>query len=142
MIFSELQAEVLGISHRPDLAAQVDNFTTHATERINRRLGLSLVSPVDPGDTNDILTSWPLLYIYATAIPIGFISPVVASALDACGFAGSSRGVVAAEDQQGVFLDAPFGKLCRQATDVVVDVLDHSIKADCAALDTRVAQRR
>jgi hypothetical protein len=61
-----LQAEVLGISHRPDLAAQVDNFAAHATERINRRLGLSLVSPVDPGDTNDILTSWPLLYIYAT----------------------------------------------------------------------------
>lgn len=66
MDFTGLSAEVLGISHRSDLADQVDNFALHATERINRRLGLSLTSPASGTDTNDILTNWPLLYIYAT----------------------------------------------------------------------------
>jgi hypothetical protein len=70
MDFTGLSAEVLSISHRSDLAAQVDNFALHATERINRRLGLDLVSPASGTDTNDILTNWPLLYIYGTLVAL------------------------------------------------------------------------
>jgi hypothetical protein len=66
MNFSELKTRVLQISHRGDLAAQVVNFAADATERISRRFNVTLTPLVADADTNEVLTSFPLLYIYAT----------------------------------------------------------------------------
>ena len=65
MIFSELRAEVVQVAKRGDRSQYVVDYAAHATEQINRRLGLALVSPVADDDTNEILADWPLLYIYA-----------------------------------------------------------------------------
>ena len=67
MNYTELEARLAGIAHRTDLTTTIPLFVADATERINRRFGLQLVSPVADTDTNDVLTNFPLLYIYAAA---------------------------------------------------------------------------
>lgn len=65
MNLGELKTRLASISHRSDLAAQLVNFAADATEQINRRLGLALAPLVLDDDTNEILTDWSLLYLYA-----------------------------------------------------------------------------
>lgn len=65
MNYTELQARVLGIAHRGDLVAQMEGFASDANEKINRRFSLALVAPSTTNATNEVLTSYPLLYVYA-----------------------------------------------------------------------------
>jgi hypothetical protein len=65
MIYSELKTRLAQIGHRSDLSSQMANFTQDATEKINRRFGLALAPLVLDTDTNEVLTNWPLLYLYA-----------------------------------------------------------------------------
>ena len=68
MNLGELSTRVAQITHRSDLAPQATNFADDATKKINRRLGLELEPLVDPTDTNEILTNYPLLYLYAALV--------------------------------------------------------------------------
>jgi len=65
MNYQELQAQIAQRLRRSDLSSRIPMFVQDATERINRRLNLQLVNLSAPDDTNEILTSYPLLYIYA-----------------------------------------------------------------------------
>ena len=67
MNYTELEARLAGIAHRTDLTTTIPLFVADANERINRRFGLTLVSPDTTNPTNDVLTNFPLLYIYAAA---------------------------------------------------------------------------
>ena len=64
MTYDELIARMAAIAHRTDLTSQMQNFVNDANEKINRRFGLALVSPSPSAQTNDVLTSYPLLYLY------------------------------------------------------------------------------
>jgi len=66
MNYLELTQQLTQVSHRSDLQSQMYNFVQSATEKLNRRLNLSLVPLVADTDTNEILTDWPLLYLYAS----------------------------------------------------------------------------
>ena len=70
MIYTELVARLAAISHRGDLTTQMPNFVADATEKINRRFNLQLVAPVSGNDTNEVLTKWPLLYIYSGLVSL------------------------------------------------------------------------
>ena len=73
MDYLGLKALVAAWLHRSDLTAtQIPNFILAATERINRRFNLSLANLVDDTDTNDVLTSFPMIYAYA-AVEEGYI---------------------------------------------------------------------
>ena len=48
MNISGLKTQIAQILHRTDLSAQMDNFISDASERINRRFGIALPLPVDP----------------------------------------------------------------------------------------------
>lgn len=65
MTFGELKTRLAAIAHRSDLAAQLPNFVNDAREKINRRFGMALVAFVADTDTNEVLTNWPQLYLYA-----------------------------------------------------------------------------
>jgi len=65
MNYLELKQRIAGILHRSDLATQLPLFIEDARERINRRFGLELVALSGDTDTNDVLTNFPLLYVYA-----------------------------------------------------------------------------
>ena len=65
MDYNELIARMAAISHRSDLTGQMQNFVNDANEKINRRFGLVLVAPSPSATTNDVLTSFPLLYLYS-----------------------------------------------------------------------------
>lgn len=65
MTFSELYAKIADKCHRKDMTARIPGFVDDARVMLNMRLGLVLVPPADPADTDEILTDWPLLYYYA-----------------------------------------------------------------------------
>lgn len=65
MNLSELNTRIQRTAHRTFAVADLANFVLDSTERINRRLNLQLVNPVVGTDTNEVLTDYPLLYIYA-----------------------------------------------------------------------------
>jgi hypothetical protein len=62
-----LQNRLAGIAHRKDLTAQIPLFVEDARERINRRFSLELQPLSTQSSTNDVLTNFPLLYVYAAA---------------------------------------------------------------------------
>jgi hypothetical protein len=64
MNYAELQAKIIDQSHRKDMASRVPGFIDDARTRINYRLSLELVPLAADTDTNDVLTSNPLLYFY------------------------------------------------------------------------------
>lgn len=63
----QLKQRLAGISHRSDLTNQLPLFVQDATERINRRFNLTLPNLVSDQDTNDVLTQFPLLYVYSAS---------------------------------------------------------------------------
>lgn len=65
MTFQELYDQIADKVHRKDMTARMPSFVDAARQMLNGRLGLALVPPADPADTNEILTDWPLLYFYA-----------------------------------------------------------------------------
>jgi hypothetical protein len=65
MTYDELIARMASIAHRKDLDAQLPNFVADANEKINRRFNLALESPSPAVQTNTVLTTWPLLYLYS-----------------------------------------------------------------------------
>ena len=70
MDYTSLTANLAQIAHRSDLTAQMPGFVAAATEKINRRFNLVLVSPAAGTDTNDVLTQFPLLYVYAALVSL------------------------------------------------------------------------
>jgi len=62
MTLSDLKTRIAEVLHRTDLGPDLGNFVSDATERINRRFGVSLVTPA--ADT-DPLPAGDLLYLYA-----------------------------------------------------------------------------
>lgn len=66
MTYSELKSRLAQISHRNDLEPQMASFVDMAKERINRRFGLSLATLSGDADTNEVLSLWPILYLYAS----------------------------------------------------------------------------
>jgi hypothetical protein len=63
----QLQQRLAGLAHRSDLTNQLPLFIEDARERINRRFALQLVPLNSDTDTNDVLSNYPLLYVYASA---------------------------------------------------------------------------
>ena len=65
MNYGELQARIAADLHRTDLSAQIPDFIDSARLQINARFDLDLVAFVDDADENEVLTEWPLLYVYS-----------------------------------------------------------------------------
>lgn len=70
MTFAELYAKMADKSHRKDMTARIPGFVDDARTILNMRLGLELVPPADPADTDEILTDWPLLYFYLAMVEL------------------------------------------------------------------------
>ena len=68
MNYADLKTRLSMTCHRVFKDTEYFSFTADATERINRRLNLQLVTPVADADTNEVLTAYPLLYVYAALI--------------------------------------------------------------------------
>lgn len=65
MTFDELYAKIADKCHRTDMTVRIPRFVDDARTMINLRLGLVLVPPLLPTDTDEVLTDFPLLYFYA-----------------------------------------------------------------------------
>lgn len=63
MTLQDLKDRIASVLHRSDLTNSIPNWIADATERINRRFGIALVSPA--ADT-DPLPAPDLLYLYAS----------------------------------------------------------------------------
>ena len=67
MTYAGLVERLTALLHRSDLQADMPWFAQAATLRINRRFGLELDAPGPLIDSNEVLTQWPDLYVYAAA---------------------------------------------------------------------------
>lgn len=65
MTYQELQDRLIYASHRKDLTTKVPQFIADAQTEISQRLTLTLAPFVNPDDTDEVLTSAPMLYFYA-----------------------------------------------------------------------------
>ena len=66
--YTQLVAQIAQITHRDDLKPQMPNFVGAANELINVRLSLSNEVPTAANNANEILASYPNLYLYASLI--------------------------------------------------------------------------
>lgn len=62
--YQQLQADMVALSHRKDMAVRAPGFIEQARKRINQRLGLTLAPFVNPTDTNEVLDENALIYFY------------------------------------------------------------------------------
>jgi hypothetical protein len=66
MTRGQLQSLIQQWSHRTDLADQVDQFIDATTERLQRRLGITLDKMPGLNDTNLISQENPTIYLYGS----------------------------------------------------------------------------
>jgi len=64
MNYEQLQAKMVALSHRKDMATRVPDFIEDARVILQYRLSLALAPFTAPDDTNEILTENYLLYFY------------------------------------------------------------------------------
>lgn len=63
MNYLELKNRLTAISHRPDLASELPYFISDCNNRLNVRFSMANPELTADTDTNEILTSFPQLYI-------------------------------------------------------------------------------
>lgn len=74
MNYGEIKAQIDQWTHRSDLTAEVPQFIYNVSQRLGRRLGVMPSPLIADTDTNSILTTHPLLYLYGSLREVGIFT--------------------------------------------------------------------
>ncbi|MEO7096468.1 MAG: oligosaccharide flippase family protein, partial [Polyangiales bacterium] len=91
-LYSRLQSDKKAFAETLERAVQATAAVTHVCVGIFLGLGPSIIAVVF---TDKWMPALPLLYIYSVGISVGFLTPVVMTALDATGRAGTTLRIAA-----------------------------------------------
>ena len=71
MNFGELKIQVKQLSHRSDLDEVIPQFVASVSQRLGRRFGVMPAPLVADTDTNSLLTTHSLIYLYGCLREVG-----------------------------------------------------------------------